>query len=100
MSKQAGTPIEYFPIRAETIVPLELGEMVSLILFNVEKETKDRLLDISSGVNIGPVQLITKTEDGSWDDVPLENQRNHYFVSFADKGFGANSAFVLTLFRR
>lgn len=99
MEKKAGTPQRFFNIQSETIAPVVMGDIVTLVLVKVQEETLTRLRELSPGVNLGPVNLIAMGEDGEWDQ-EYENMRSHIFVSMEVSGIGPRISHVVTLIRR
>ena len=99
MTKQAGTPVQFFQIQSEAIVPIVMEDIVKLVLVKPEQETMNRLRDLMPGTVIGPVTLIAKGEEGEWD-AEYENMRDHIFVSMCVSGIGPRTSHVITLIRR
>ena len=94
MSKQEK---KYFTLEAESLAVVGSGEGIKkIVMFRPTKNTLERLRNLSSAADIGPLRLIDKWDDGTEDVHTHETE--HSYVALAGSGsFNKSHTFTLTL---
>lgn len=85
--KTAGTPAEYFDIKAQSIVSASRDGMIStIIMFQPTKDTLKRLRELKQGDSMKPLRMIDKWDDGT-DDTHI-GERPVNFINLSGSGDG------------